>query len=195
MGGVINFKENIMKFGQDERGQSKSTRLLLLIAIIGTTVAIAGSVYYVKIKKDGSKTDIASMGDTTQVGTPQNQTKANEHFEKGVNYSLKKEYDKAIAEYLESLKYNPNAAVVHSNLAFAYFDKGNPDMAIQEHKKAIELDSEHANAYYGMALIYEANGNNAEAIKNWEAFLKLTQPHSLWWNKAQERLEKLKRGK
>ena len=168
---------------------------MLLIAIIGTTVAIAGSVYYVKIKKDGSKTDITSMGDTTQVGTPQNQTKANEHFEKGVNYSLKKEYDKAIAEYLESLKYNPNAATVHSNLAFAYFDKGNPDMAIQEHKKAIELAPEHANAYYGMALIYEAKGNNAEAIKNWEAFLKLTQPHSLWWNKAQERLEKLKRGK
>ena len=194
MGGVINFKENIMKFGQDERGQSKSTGLLLLIAIIGTTVAIAGGVYYAKIK-NGSKTDVASVGGTMQGDAPQNQTKAKEHFEKGVNYSLKKEYDKAIAEYLESLKYNPNAAVVHSNLAFAYFDKGNPDMAIQEHKKAIELDPEHANAYYGMALIYEANGNNAEAIKNWEAFLKLTQPHSLWWNKAQERLEKLKRGK
>ena len=128
-------------------------------------------------------------------GGTSDSNKANEHFEKGVSYSLKKEYDKAIAEYLESLKYNPNVAAVHSNLAFAYFDKGNPDMAIQEHKKAIELDPEHANAYYGMALIYEAKDNNAEAIKNWEAFLKLTQPHSLWWNKAQERLEKLKRGK
>src|SRR4030067_2548748 len=183
-----------MKFVQDERGESKSTGLLLLIAIIGTTVAIAGGVYYVKIK-DGSKTDIASVGGTMQGDAPQKQTKANEHFEKGVSYSLKKEDDKAIAEYLESLKYNPNAATVHSNLAFAYFDKGNPDMAIQEHKKAIELDPEHANAYYGMALIYEAKDNNAEAIKNWEAFLKLTQPHRLWWNTAQERLEKLKRGK
>jgi len=43
-----------MKFVQDERGESKSTGLLLLIAIIGTTVAIAGGVYYVKIK-DGSQ--------------------------------------------------------------------------------------------------------------------------------------------
>jgi len=183
-----------MKYGTDENGQLKGNWFLLVIAVIGVAVAITVGVYYAKTR-DGSKADIAGRGDTAQVSTPQNQAKAKEHFERGVNYSLKKEYDKAIAEYLESLRYNPNVAAVHSNLAFAYFDKGNLDSAIQEHKKTIEIDPANSNAYYGMALIYENRGNKTEAIRYWEEFVKLTEPHSLWWNKAQERLEKLKSDK
>ncbi len=179
---------------QDETGQSKSGGLVLLIAVICVTVAIAVGVYFAKTR-DGSKANIAGKRDTAQTSTPQNLTKAKEHFEKGVNYSMKKEYDKAIAEYLESLRYNPGVAAAHSNLAFAYFDKGNLDLAIQEHKKTIEIDPANSNAYYGMALIYENMGNKAEAIKSWQEFIRLTEPHSLWWNKAQERLEKLKSDK
>src|SRR3989344_1472075 len=180
-----------MRLDEKESGQARNNTLVMIVIVAIVVVsAVAIGIYYGKMK--GNNRNVASVGGTMQGDASQNQTKAKEHFEKGVNYSLKKEYDKAIAEYLESLKYNSGVAEVHSNLAFAYFDKGNPDMAIQEHKKAMELDPEHANAYYGMALIYEAKGNNAEAIKNWEAFLKLTQPHSLWWNKAQERLEMLK---
>lgn len=173
-----------------ERGKL-SGGLLLVVAIIGIAVAIAVGVYFAKTR-DGSTEGVANREGTTQISVPQNQAKAKEHFEKGVNYSLKKEYDKAIAEYLESLRYNPDVAAVHSNLAFAYFDKGNLDLAIQEHKKAIEIDPANSNAFYGMALIYENMGNKTEAIRYWEQFKKLTEPHSLWWNKAQERLEKLK---
>ena len=176
---------------KDEIGQFKSGRLLLLTAIISIAVAIAVGVYFAK-KRGGSTANVANREGTTQITVPQNQAKAKEHFEKGVNYSLKKEYDMAIAEYLESLRYNPDVAAVHSNLAFAYFDKGNLDLAIQEHKKAIEIDPANSNAFYGMALIYENMGNKTEAIRYWEQFKKLTEPHSLWWNKAQERLEKLK---
>jgi len=176
-----------------ERGKL-SGGLLFVIAIICVAVAIAVGLYFAKTR-DSSKADIAGRGDTAQVSVPQDQAKAKEHFEKGVNYSLKKEYDKAIAEYLESLRYNPDVSVAHSNLAFAYFDKGNLDLAIQEHKKAIEIDPANSNAFYGMALIYENMGNKTEAIRYLEQFKKLTEPHSLWWNKAQERLEKLKSDK
>lgn len=179
---------------KDEVGQFKSGRLLLLTAIISIAVAIAVGVYFAK-KGGGSNADVANREGTTQISVPQNQAKAKEHFEKGVNYSLKKEYDKAIAEYLESLRFNPDVAAVHSNLAFAYFDKGNLDLAIQENKKAIVIDPTNSNAFYGMALIYENMGNKMEAIRYWEQFKKLTEPHSLWWNKAQERLEKLKTDK
>lgn len=174
---------------KDEMGQFKSGGLVLLIAIIGVAVAIAFGVYFAKTR-DGSKAGIAGRSDI--VRTPQNQAKAKEHFERGVNYSLNKEYDKAIAEYLESLRYNPGVAAAHSNLAFAYFDNGNLDLAIQEHKKTIEIDPVNSNAYYGMAMIYENKGNKTEAINSWEEFIRLTEPHSLWWNKAQEKLEKLK---
>lgn len=173
-----------------ERGKL-SGGLLLVIAIIGVAVTIAVGVYFAKTR-GGSNVDVANREGTTQISVPQDQAKAKEHFEKGVNYSLKKEYDKAIAEYLESLRYNPDVSVAHSNLAFAYFDKGNLDLAILEHKKAIEIDPANSNAFYGMALIYDNMGNKTEAIRYWEQFKRLTEPHSLWWNKAQERLEKLK---
>src|SRR3989304_1645557 len=130
--------------------------MIVIVAIVVVS-AIAIGIYYGKMK--GNNRNVASVEGTTQVSIPQNQTKAKEHFENGVNYSLKKEYDKAIAEYLESLKYNPNAAVVHINLAFAYFDKGNPDNANQERKKTLDHDAAPTWSVESPALIYEANGN------------------------------------
>ena len=173
-----------------EKGKSRGG-VLFVIAII----CVAGAMVAGCRQKEDSKANKVASDNTSQVSTPQDPAKAKEHFEKGVNYSLKKEYDKAIAEYLESLRYNPDVAAAHSNLAFAYFDKGNLDLAIQEHKKTIKIDPAHANAFYGMAQIYENMGNKTEAIRYWEEYIRLTEPHSLWWNKAQERLEKLKNDK
>ncbi|MBI5049259.1 MAG: tetratricopeptide repeat protein [Deltaproteobacteria bacterium] len=117
---------------------------------------------------------------------------AKEYFDKGIQFSLKGQYDEAISAYNESLKLNPQSAEAHSNLGFAYFDKGNMDQAIAEQQKALAVNPKFGHAFYGMALAYEKNGNKKEAIKNLEEFMKYTEPHSLWWNKAGEKLVNLK---
>jgi tetratricopeptide (TPR) repeat protein len=173
-----------MKLDKQEDGQVKRGVILIPLIIVGI-LAIVFGIYYGRTGVDDIKT-------TLQTDISSNYITAKEHFEKGLKYSINKEYDKAITEYLESLKYNPDAPVVHTNLGFAYFDKGNLDMAIEEQKKAIESNPEDSNAYYGLALAYERKGEKEKAIKTWEEFIKLAESHTAWWSKAKERLEKLK---
>lgn len=121
--------------------------------------------------------------------------KAKEHFEKGVQFSLKGEYEAAIGEYKKSLELNPSSTEAHNNLGFAYLDKGDIDNAIAEQKKAVELNPDLANGYYGLALALEKKNDTDGAINAWKSYLNLAQPHSKWWIKAKERLENLEKQK
>lgn len=116
-----------------------------------------------------------------------------QHFNAGVRFSLRRDYDRAIEEYRKALEYEPTSAGAYSNIGFAYMDKGDIERAIVEHRKALELDPQLANAYYGLALALEKKGDIEEAIKNWEKYLEIAPPGTVWWNKAKERLDKMKR--
>lgn len=116
---------------------------------------------------------------------------AKEHFDKGVQFSLKGQIDDAIKEYETVLTFNPNSPEAHNNLGFAYFDKNELDKAIEHQKKAIELNPNLANGYYGLALALESKGDKKAAIENWKQFAALSQPHSKWWMKAQEHIQAL----
>lgn len=121
--------------------------------------------------------------------------KAREHFEKGLQFSLKGEYEAAIEEYKKSLEFNPSIPEVHNNLGFAYLDKGDIDDAIAEQKRALELNPDLANGYYGLALALEKKNDIDGAINAWKSYLNLAQPHSRWWIKAKERLDNLEKQK
>ena len=114
-----------------------------------------------------------------------------EHFDKGVQFSLKGQLDDAIREYEAVLTYNPKSAEAHNNLGFAYFDKGDIDKAIEHQKLAVESNPNLANGYYGLALALEKKGDKKGAIENWKQFAALSQPHSKWWMKAQEHIQAL----
>ncbi|MBI5453533.1 MAG: tetratricopeptide repeat protein [Deltaproteobacteria bacterium] len=114
-----------------------------------------------------------------------------EHFEKGVQASMKGQVDEAIKEYEAVLQFNPKSPETYNNLGFAYFDKGDMDKAIENQRKAIELNPNLANGYYGLALALEKKGDKAGSIENWKKFAELSQPHSKWWMKAQEHIQAL----
>lgn len=116
---------------------------------------------------------------------------AKEHFDKGVQFSLKGQLDEAIKEYEAVLTFNPKSAEAHNNLGFAYFDKNDLDRAIDHQKKALEINPNLANGYYGLALALEHKGDKTGAIENWKQFAALSQPHSKWWMKAQEHIQAL----
>lgn len=118
-----------------------------------------------------------------------------EHFEKGVQLALKGQYDDAIKEYEQTLKYNPSSPETYNNLGFAYMDKGDIDKAIESQKKAVELNPGLANGYYGLAMALEKKGDKPGALNNWKEFAKLSQPHSKWWMKAQDHIKDLEKKK
>lgn len=117
-----------------------------------------------------------------------------EHFEKGVRALLQKQNDEAIKEFNETIKINPKSSEAYNNIGFAYLDKEDVEKSIESQKKAIELNPQLANGYYGLAMAYEKKGDNEGALNNWKEFAKLSEPHSKWWTKAQERIAVLEGG-
>lgn len=135
-----------------------------------------------------------SKGEQAQPAPSSQQAAADpgkEHFEKGVQHSLKGELDQAIKEYETVLTYNPKSAEAYNNLGFAFYDKGDFSKAVEFQQKSIELNPGLANGYYGLALALENTGDKKGALENWKRFSGLAQPHSKWWTRAQERIAAL----
>lgn len=156
---------------------------------IKTTAFIAFAIMTVAVPYGCSKGEDKQPQEQaaqTQQGDP-----AKEHFEKGVQFTLKGQHDEAVKEYEAVLTFNPNSAEAHNNLGFAYYDKGDAQKAAEHQKKAVELNPDLANGYYGLALALEKTGDKKGAIENWKQFASLSQPHSKWWIKAQEHLAAL----
>lgn len=61
--------------------------------------------------------------------------KLGEHYNRGLEYSLKGSYHQALAEYEKALGYDPNAFQVHYNAGVAY-------VRLKEYRKAI-FELEH----------------------------------------------------
>ena len=188
--------------------EGRSIRRISFLAFAAIAIMIFGGCENRSDKKVGSVEDTspgkslsfeevhkfapADIEGSALKGETDNKDKLAEHFNAGIRFALRKDYDKAIEEYKKALEYEPDKGEIYNNLGFAYFDKGDIEGSIVEHKKALELAPNLANAYYGLALAFEQAGDTAGAIENWEKYLDVATPGTIWWNKAKERLDKIK---
>jgi len=83
---------------------------------------------------------------------------------RGIAYRKKGEVDRAIADYDEAIKLNPNVAEVYNNRGVAYEKKGEVDRAIADYTKAIALDPNVALAYTNRGSAYYRKGEYERAI-------------------------------
>ena len=98
---------------------------------------------------------------------------ANEWFEKGKNYYLNKEYDKAIEAYTSAIVLDPNYARAYNNRGIAYVYKGRYDRAIEDYSKAIVLDPNLAQAYNNRGIAYGMKGQYDRAIEDFNKTIAL----------------------
>jgi tetratricopeptide (TPR) repeat protein len=94
---------------------------------------------------------------------------AEAYYNRGLAYQLKKEYDKAIADYTKAIEINPNDAEAYNNRGLAYGSKKEYDKAIADYTKAIEINPKYAEAYYNRGLAYFLK---KEYDKAWEDVYK-----------------------
>jgi tetratricopeptide (TPR) repeat protein len=66
---------------------------------------------------------------------------------RGVAWFQKGEFDKAIAEYNESIRLNPKRATTFSSRGAAWDKKGEHDNAVADCSEAIRLDPQNAAAF------------------------------------------------
>jgi tetratricopeptide (TPR) repeat protein len=85
----------------------------------------------------------------------------------------KGEWDKAIAEYTEALRINPNNAAAYVNRGFAYISKGMYDRAIEDYNAALRIDPNHADSYNNRGWSYRNKGDYDRAIADYTQAIRL----------------------
>ncbi|HBR22615.1 MAG TPA: hypothetical protein DD713_08660 [Nitrospiraceae bacterium] len=96
-----------------------------------------------------------------------------EWYDKGFNYTIKKEYDKAIEAYSNSIALNPNNAKAYRYRGYAYADKEQHDRAIEDYNKAIALDPNDAYVYSVRGHAYSNKGQYDKAIEDYNKAIVL----------------------
>lgn len=107
---------------------------------------------------------------------------ANEWFEKGRQYTLNDEHDKAIEAYTSAIALDPNLAKAYGNRGVAYYSKGQYDRAIEDYNKVIALNPKNPNlakAYIGRGLVYNEKGQYDRAIEDYNKAIALNPDDAL----------------
>ena len=91
---------------------------------------------------DGVSLDLRISGCTTviQSGEVSNSDLALAFNNRGFAYSAKGQHDRAIQDFDQAIKLNPNYAIAFNNRGVAYGAKGQHDRAIQDFDEAIKLN-------------------------------------------------------
>ncbi len=104
------------------------------------------------------------------------------------------EYAKSIEQFLEVLKYIPDDADTHYNLALAYELVGDVERAIKYYRKALELNNKHVEAKHNLELIlgepYEIEATEADDEIAGEEAQEIEQFSSEEANQQQEEMDK-----
>jgi len=81
---------------------------------------------------------------------------ADNYRQRAIEFSRKKSWDEAIANYQHAIALNPNDASTHYNFALALKYKGDAQQAVQEFQAALRLKPTWGDAHYALgATLYD----------------------------------------
>lgn len=81
-------------------------------------------------------------------------------------------WDKALADYQESLKYRYNNSEVLSNMGKIYFTRGQPEKAEEVYRKAVEFDPRFVDGRRNLGAVLAMQKKFPQAIEQWKEALK-----------------------
>jgi lipoprotein NlpI len=105
-------------------------------------------------------------------------------------YQNKRDYDRAIADYNEALRIDPDSALVRNNRGAAYQHKGDHERALQDYDQAIRLDAASASAFNNRGRAHHFKESYAQAISDYDEAIELDPDYALaFYNRALARFD------
>ena len=92
---------------------------------------------------------------------------------RGLAYKRKGLWDRAIADYDEAIRLNPDLAETFNNRGNAYYYKGQLDRALEDYDEAIRLKPDFALAFGNRGNVYRKKGQFDRAIEDYDEAIRL----------------------
>ena len=105
--------------------------------------------------------------------TPTPAIDADAHFDRGMAFLERREYDKAINEFSEAIRLDPNYVPAYVSRGNAYGIHGAVDRAINDFTEAIRLDPNVAIIYFNRGNAYYDHGNLDKASSDYSEAIRL----------------------
>jgi len=84
---------------------------------------------------------------------------------RALNYTLfKGDYDRAIADFTEAIRLDPNSPVAHAVRGASFVRKGDYDRALVDLNEALRLDPKNASVHNAFGVYYNAKGDHDRAL-------------------------------
>ena len=103
------------------------------------------------------------------------------YYNRGNDYQAKGEHDKAIADYTESIKLDPQASA-YNNRGFSYSRTGKLDLAIADYDQTLKLKPDHQFAYYNRGWAYSEKGDHVRALMDYNRAVARTPEDAATYN-------------
>ena len=102
-----------------------------------------------------------------------NPNDAETYNNRGVAYSNKGDYDRAIEDFNKVIELNPDNADAYYNRGKVYSEQSDYDRAIKDFTQAIQLKPDNADAYNNRGIAYESKGDFDRAIEDYAQAIQL----------------------
>lgn len=116
------------------------------------------------------------------------------YHNRGVEYEIKNEHEKAKADYNQALRIDANRSGSLVGRGNAFSNLGDYERAIADYNTALRIDSKDVNAYYNRGLAYERKGDIQLARSDYEQALAMpatSAKHRSAQERARENLRNL----
>ncbi len=138
-------------------------KLLLCLIVIFLTFYSTLAYFRNIVWKD----DLTLWSDTVD----KSPNKARGYYARGVSYSKRGEYDKAISDFTAALNIEHNYPDAYFNRANAYSKMGQYDKAISDYTRVLNITPNDKEAYNNRAIAYASIGKYIQAIEDFNRAL------------------------
>src|SRR6516225_9395050 len=152
----------------DENGQVIGVATLQIVEGQNLNFAIAVEEVSAALQQPPSQQVIGSG-----LPTPTPAIDATVYYKSGVASLGKLDYTKAIGDFTEAIRLDPNYTHAYTDRGAAYSKKGDYDKAISDYTEAIRLDPNYTQAYTNRGAAYAEKHNHAEAISDFTEAIRL----------------------